>query len=188
MVGRCWKGSMGDKVKRWQQKAVDREEWVSVIKEVKALRRLQTEEVSKLLLPTAELVVFVCSFKCLHIRFTQEFFATRDPEGSFVIQSQACFCMLLHTSSAACHSATVRSRSVWRCYFFLWRVRLPLMNFTAAAVLLIPNFPKGLWLYQPQRFPRTCPRCLRDSWGWHNQTSTWIYMSEIPFLCSHLFR
>jgi hypothetical protein len=27
------------RVKRWQQKAVDRKEWVSVIKEAKALRR-----------------------------------------------------------------------------------------------------------------------------------------------------
>jgi hypothetical protein len=35
------------KVKRWQQKAVDREEWVSIIKQAKVLRGLQSQGVSK---------------------------------------------------------------------------------------------------------------------------------------------
>jgi hypothetical protein len=35
------------KVKRWRQKAVDREEWASVIREAKDLRGPQSQEVSK---------------------------------------------------------------------------------------------------------------------------------------------
>ena len=104
--------------------------------------------------------------------------------SSFIIQSQACFCIPLHTTMAVCHSATICSLSVWR-YSFLWRVRLPLMKVNSCRSSTNLQFPKRL--YQPQRFPRTCPRCLRDSWEWHNQTSTWICISEIPFLCSHLF-
>ena len=35
------------KVKKWRQKAVDREEWASVIKEAKVLRGPKSQEVSK---------------------------------------------------------------------------------------------------------------------------------------------
>jgi hypothetical protein len=35
------------KVKRWRQKAVDRKEWASVIREAKALRRPPSKGVSK---------------------------------------------------------------------------------------------------------------------------------------------
>jgi hypothetical protein len=47
-----WLGDVGKdlremKVKRWRQKAADREEWVSVIKEAKALRGPYTRGVSK---------------------------------------------------------------------------------------------------------------------------------------------
>jgi hypothetical protein len=35
------------KVKRWRQKAVDREEWASVIREAKALRRPPSQGVSR---------------------------------------------------------------------------------------------------------------------------------------------
>jgi len=35
------------KVKRWRQKAVDREEWASVIKEAKVLRGPYSQRVSK---------------------------------------------------------------------------------------------------------------------------------------------
>jgi hypothetical protein len=35
------------KVKKWQQKAVSREEWVSVIKEAKSLRGPQSQGVSE---------------------------------------------------------------------------------------------------------------------------------------------
>lgn len=37
MDGRCGEDLRETKVKRWQQKAVDREEWTSIIKEAKAL-------------------------------------------------------------------------------------------------------------------------------------------------------
>jgi hypothetical protein len=39
MVARCGEGSMGGELKRLRQKAVDREEWASEIKEAKAVRR-----------------------------------------------------------------------------------------------------------------------------------------------------
>jgi hypothetical protein len=38
MAGRCREGLREMKVKRWLQKAVDRERWAYVIKEVKDLR------------------------------------------------------------------------------------------------------------------------------------------------------
>jgi hypothetical protein len=38
MDGRCGDGFREAKVKRWRQKAVDKEEWASVIKEAKAVR------------------------------------------------------------------------------------------------------------------------------------------------------
>ena len=37
MDGRCGEDLREAKVKRWQQKAVDREEWTPIIKEAKAL-------------------------------------------------------------------------------------------------------------------------------------------------------
>jgi hypothetical protein len=40
MDGRCGEDLRETKVKRWRQKAVDREEWPSIIKEAKTLRGL----------------------------------------------------------------------------------------------------------------------------------------------------
>jgi hypothetical protein len=38
MAGRCSKASSGDEDEEWRLKAVNRAEWVSVIKETKAIR------------------------------------------------------------------------------------------------------------------------------------------------------
>jgi hypothetical protein len=45
---KMWRGICGMKVKKWQQKAVDREEWASVTKEAKALRGVYSQGESML--------------------------------------------------------------------------------------------------------------------------------------------
>ena len=52
MDGRCGEDLRDTKVMRWQQKAVDREEWASLIKEANALRGPYRRGVSSLRAPS----------------------------------------------------------------------------------------------------------------------------------------
>jgi len=133
---------MGDKVKRWRQKAVDRDEWVSVIKVAKGLRQPSSEEVitstnSGISCMYLQFVMFAYTVHTENLRTKESSFGGRN----FVIQSQTCFCIPLHTTMAMCHSVTICSRSNWR-YFFLWRVRLPLMNLHSCRSSTNLQFPK----------------------------------------------
>jgi len=47
------------KVKRWWQKAVDREEWASIIKQTKVLRGPQSQGVSEL---SEHIILLHCAF------------------------------------------------------------------------------------------------------------------------------
>jgi len=74
------------KVKRWQQKPVNREEWASVIKYAKALKGPQSQGVSKQASTLKDIYVF-------HIIFTtHSAYSPNSIKMSVSVQRQHAFC------------------------------------------------------------------------------------------------
>jgi len=68
------------KVKRWWQKAVDREEWASIIKQTKVLRGPQSQGVSEL---SEHIILLHCAFHHVIILWKDSLLMTGKPRDRF---------------------------------------------------------------------------------------------------------